>query len=202
MAGRVSVAAVLLAAGSSRRFGAANKLLADIAGVPLVRCVANVVAASNATEMIVVTGHDRSAVAAALAGLSVTIVHNSRHLDGMGTSIAAGISALATHCDGALVVQGDMPELTAALIDRLIARFAGSGTDRIVHPVDAGGHQGNPVLWPRRLFAGLARLDGDTGGKGLIVQEAGVVETVLVPDSRAFADIDTPADLARHIDRR
>jgi molybdenum cofactor cytidylyltransferase len=170
--------------------------------VPLVRCVANVVAASKAADMIVVTGHDRSAVAAALAGLSVTIVHNSRHLDGMGTSIAAGIAALATHCDGALVVQGDMPELTAALIDRLVDRFALAGANRIVHPVDGDGRQGNPVLWPRRLFGELARLDGDRGGKAILSREADGAEAVRVTTAAAFTDIDTPADLARHIDRR
>lgn len=198
MPGPVSVAAVLLAAGSSRRFGAENKLLARIDGVALVRAVANALAASRVAEITVVTGHDRDAVMAALGGLAVREAHNARHLDGMGSSVATGIAEVAAQHAGALVVQADMPGLDATLIDQLIAQFVATGAERIIHPVDAAGRQANPVLWPRRLFTELAQLTGDKGGKALIeCDNLGAVPVAGGPDG-CLVDVDTPEDLARY----
>lgn len=190
-----TIAAVLLAAGSSRRFGAANKLLADIGGAPLVLRAAQALALSGVNELIVVTGHEAETVRIALGSLKATFVHNPHHLHGIGTSVAAGIGALPVHHAGALVVQGDMPNLDRAVIDQLIARFHACGGDRIVVPVGPDGAQGNPVLWPRRLFGALAALTGDTGGKTLIAVDAAGVECVAIGKASLFADIDTPADL-------
>jgi molybdenum cofactor cytidylyltransferase len=75
-----------------------NKLLEAIDGEPMVRNVANVALASGAHPVIAVTGFDASAVADALRGLRVTIVHNLSYGDGLSTSLRAGFRGLPAAC--------------------------------------------------------------------------------------------------------
>ena len=79
---------------------------------------------------------------------------------GCPSSIRAGIAAVPEAVDGALIVLGDMPEVDAALIDRLIEAFDPARGALVVVP-SREGRRGNPVLWARRFFADLARLEGD-----------------------------------------
>src|ERR1041384_546829 len=88
------IAAVVLAAGRSTRMGAVNKMIAEIGGKPLVRIAAEQALASQASPVIVVTGHQREQVEAALAGLPVKFVHNRDYADGLGTSLKARIAAV------------------------------------------------------------------------------------------------------------
>jgi molybdenum cofactor cytidylyltransferase len=89
-----NVAAIVLAAGRSRRMGGTNKLLAPVSGAPMVRRVAETALASAASPVIVVTGHQADAVEAALAGLDLTIVHNPDHAAGLAGSLKTGLAAL------------------------------------------------------------------------------------------------------------
>lgn len=195
---RPRIAAVLLAAGASRRFGEGNKLLADVGGVPLVRRVAQALAQSMVAEIIVVTGPDADRVRAALSDLRVSFVHNLGHASGMGGSVATGIRAVATDMVGAFVCPGDMPSLDAGLIDRLIREFVVADGDGIIVPVLADGSQRNPVLWPRRHFARLTSLTGEGGAKPVLAEHAQECRFVETGNDDAFDDIDTAEDLARH----
>jgi molybdenum cofactor cytidylyltransferase len=187
------IAAIVLAAGSSRRFGADNKLLAGIDGRPLVLRVIEAIEAGG------VTGHEPDQVAAATAARGRRITYNERHARGIGTSIAAGIKALDDDVDGVLIAQGDMPAVDAALIATLCDCFADAGGDSIVYPVAADGRQGNPVIWPRRLFADLRKLTGDKGGKRLIEANGAAVVRVAIAGEAAAIDIDTPAELDAYL---
>jgi molybdenum cofactor cytidylyltransferase len=192
-----SVGAVLLAAGSSRRFGPDNKLLADIAGEPMIRRVARAVLDGGATEVVAVTGHDEPRVRAALDGLPVRFAHNPDWSGGMGASIAAGIGSLGSDVDGALIVPGDMPLLSAALLETLIEIFASDGARSIVFPVTAHSEQRNPVLWPREFFPLLGALSGREGGKRLLESHRASCREVRVTDEACLEDVDAPHDLAR-----
>jgi molybdenum cofactor cytidylyltransferase len=194
------VSGILLAAGSSRRFGKGNKLLALLDGRPLIRYAAEVLAAAGLAEVIVVTGPDAEAVRAALAGLEVRLVHNARYLDGMGGSVAAGIRAVSASSAGALLLPGDMPRLDPALVRQLIDVFMAAGGTRIVYPCLPDGSQRNPVLWPRRFFAGLAALSGESGAKPILNAHAADAIAVTA-DVSSFRDIDTVDDLACAQDR-
>lgn len=187
----VKIAALLLAAGSSRRMGSANKLVATVGGKPLVRIAAEAALGSHAASLTVVTGHAREDVEAALAGLDVATVHNPDHAGGLSTSLRAGLASLAADVDGAIVLLADMPGVTSATIDRLLAEFR---PDRIIVPV-AGGRWGNPVVWPRRFFAELTAIEGDTGGRGLIAANPDALTEVELGASVAL-DVDTPEALA------
>lgn len=190
------VAAILLAAGRSRRFGRDNKLLADIGGEPLVRRTARTLLASRARPVIVVTGFERERLAAALAGLDLGLVHNPSYEQGLGASLARGIDAVPGAAAGAMICLADMPGTTAALADRLLAAFAQANGARIVVPVDADGRQGNPVIWPRRLFDPLREVEGDRGGKDMLTAQWNQTVRVPVDDATVFDDVDTPDGLA------
>lgn len=189
------VAALLLAAGSSRRFGSGNKLLAEVAGRPLIALTAAAFVVSRASELIVVTGPEPEAIETALSHEPARFVRNPDHLSGMGGSIAAGVATLGSDAQGVLICPGDMPGMTAELVDSLIAVFEAGGCDRIVRPVLPDGRPGNPVLWPRRYFGRLAQLHGPEGGRTLLREVAGEVECFPCPDIKAALDIDTAEDL-------
>jgi molybdenum cofactor cytidylyltransferase len=193
--GNRNVTAVILAAGRSTRMGGPNKLLAELAGKPLVRTVTEQALASGASGVIVVTGHQAGEVEKALAGLKVKFVRNPDFATGLASSVKTGIAAVPANADGAVVCLGDMPLIDARLIDRLIEAFAPDRGDLIAVPV-SDGRRGNPVLWSRRFFTELMALDGDIGARHLIAKHAEVVAEVPVEGHGAFLDIDTPEALA------
>ena len=185
------VGALVLAAGRSTRMGGPNKLLAEIGGKPLVRIVTEQALASRAAPVIVVTGHERPKVEAALAGLRLRLVHNPEYAAGLSTSLKAGLAALPGNVDGAIVCLGDMPQVTAALIDRMLEAFDPARGALIVVPT-IDGKRGNPVVWSRRFFPDLMALEGDVGARHLIATYADAVVEVPMEDSAALTDVDTP----------
>ena len=187
-------AAIMLAAGRSTRMGGPNKLLASIAGKPLVRIAVEQALASRAEPVIVVTGHERGRVEAALSDLSVRLVHNPDYAHGLSTSLKAGLGAVPDNVDSAIVCLGDMPQVTTPLIDRLIATFDPKSNALVVVPT-IGGKRGNPVVWSRQFFPELMRLDGDVGARHLIGANADVVTEVSVEDTGVLIDVDTPEAL-------
>ena len=188
------IAGLVLAAGRSTRMGGPNKLLEEINGKPLVRIVAEQALASRASPVIVVTGHQRERVERVLAGLPVTVVHNPDFADGLSTSLRAGIKAVPPDADGAIVTLGDMPQVSAKLIDRLIAAFDPERGALVVIPT-IDGKRGNPVLWARRFFSDLLAVEGDIGARHLIAGYAEAVAEVAIEDAAALTDIDTPEAL-------
>jgi len=192
-AGR-KVAGLVLAAGRSTRMGGPNKLLEEINGRPLVRIATEHVLGSRARPVIVVTGHQKERVERALAGLPVTFVHNPDFADGLSTSLKVGIGAVPAEADGAIVCLGDMPQVSATLIDRLIAAFEPERGALVVIPTVAG-KRGNPVLWSRRFFPDLLAVEGDVGARHLIGGYAEAVAEVAVEDAAALTDVDTPEAL-------
>ena len=189
------VAAVVLAAGRSTRMGAVNKMLAVIDGKPLVRIAAEQAVASRAKPVIVVTGHEREKVETALSGLPVRVLHNPDFAEGLGTSLKAGIAAVPDEADAAIVCLGDMPQVDAALINKLVSAFDPErGALVIVPSID--GRRGNPVVWSRRFFDDLMSIQGDIGARHLIGTYAEAVVEVPVVGEAALTDVDTPESLS------
>jgi molybdenum cofactor cytidylyltransferase len=195
------IAAVVLAAGRSTRMGGPNKLTAEINGKPLVRIAVEEALASRASPVIVVTGHEREHVEASLAGLDVRLVHNPQYADGLGTSLKAGVAAVPAEADGVVICLGDMPQVKAALIDRLIAAYDEEKGALVVAPT-RDGQRGNPVLWSRRFFPDLMAVTGDVGARHVLASYTEAVVEVPVQEEGAFIDVDTPDALAtarRHV---
>src|SRR5437016_10263400 len=188
------IAAVVPAAGRSTRMGGPNKLLAEIAGRPLLRIVVEEALASRAKPVIVVVGHERAEVEKALAGLPAQLIHNPDFAQGLGTSLKAGIAAVPADADGAIVCLGDMPQVDAGLIDRLIAAFDPDRGALIVMPT-VEGRRGNPVLWSRRFFPELMAIEGDVGARHFIGRYSEAVVEVALEGKAALVDVDTPEAL-------
>jgi molybdenum cofactor cytidylyltransferase len=185
------IAAIVLAAGRSTRMGGPNKLLAEINGRPLVRIAAEAALASPARPVIVVTGHQRERVEAALKGLDVRLAHNPDFAQGLSTSLKIGIGAVPADVDGAIVCLGDMPQVNAPLINLLLAAFDPEKGALVVVPT-IDGKRGNPVVWSRRFFPELAALDGDIGARHLIASYPEAVTEVPLTGNAALVDVDTP----------
>lgn len=190
------IAALILAAGRSTRYGGSNKLLAELDDIAIVRRVAQAVLASRARPVVVVTGHQQERVAEALKGLDVRLVHNPNYAKGLSTSLKTGIGALPAQVDGAVVCLGDMPRIEANHIDRLIAAFAPKEGRLIALPLH-NGKRGNPVLFGSALFAEMMEAEGDTGARHIIGSHADEVAEVDLGTDAIFADVDTPEALER-----
>jgi len=188
-------AAVMLAAGRGTRMMQENKLLAEVRGKPILRLAVEAVLSSKARPVIVVTGHESERIASALKSLEVQIVHNPNYDDGLSSSLKAGLAALPPDTDAVAVALGDMPEISGELIDRLAAAIHPERGTLIAVPV-RDGKRGNPVVWSRRLFEELAKLEGDVGARHLIGLHSEAIAEVQVNDDGILLDIDTQEALA------
>ena len=187
------IAGIVLAAGTSSRMGR-NKLIETVRGKPLIAKAVDAAAASRLDPVLVVTGHQADKIAAALAGAPAALVHNARFAEGLSSSLQAGLAAVPEDCDGAMILLGDMPEITPALIDRLIAAF---------HPgaicvATAQMRRGHPVLWARRFFAELMTLKGDKGARDVMQAHDNQILEIEAGDDAPLADIDTVEALAAY----
>lgn len=188
-------AAIILAAGQSRRMGAVNKLLIEVNGKPMMRHAVDAARESGADPVIVVTGHQSDEVRAA-AGDQATFVHNEFYDQGLSTSLRAGISAVPDNCDGALIALGDMPKVGAEHLRRLVSAHDPDEGHLICVPT-RNGKRGNPVFWDRRFFEDMAGLGGDVGAKHLIGDYEYAVVEVPMSDDAVLTDVDSPAALDR-----
>ncbi|HTN95676.1 MAG TPA: NTP transferase domain-containing protein, partial [Nordella sp.] len=189
------IAGIILAAGRSTRMGA-NKLLSVVNDRAMIRMTAEALLASSARPVLVVTGHERERVEAALTGLDVRFVHNPAYASGLASSLKAGLAGVPAEADGAVVALGDMPLVAGRHVNRLIAAFSPVEKRTIIVPVHAG-ERGNPVLWGRAHFAEMLTLDGDRGAKSLMESHEDHITEIQVRSDVVLADFDTPEALAR-----
>lgn len=189
----MNLSVVLLAAGLSRRMGRDNKLLLPFEGTPLVRHCANVLAACQPREMVVVLGHEADRVQAALEPLSLSCVVNASYAQGQQGSVRVGLDALSRDSAGVLVCLADQPWLMPAHVLALASAFASRGAKSIVVPSHAG-QRGNPVAldWPS-VEATLAGQQSFSC-RQFIDQNPDRVLRWEAPQA-CVRDIDTPGDL-------
>ncbi|MGO7956706.1 nucleotidyltransferase family protein [Rhizobium leguminosarum] len=193
---KASVAIVILAAGKASRMGAGgkHKLLAEFDGVPLVRRSALTALGADAASVIVVTGHRRSEIEAALDGLALTFIANPNYARGMASSLIAGFSSRdADSAEGILVMLADMPGISTTHLDALISAFRNAGGEAVVRAVSRG-KPGNPVILPRSLNQAVLGLEGDVGARDIIATSGLPVLDVDVGDA-ALLDLDTPEEV-------
>ena len=189
-----TIATIILAAGQSRRMGRRNKLLAAVDGKPMVRWVAEAAIASGSGTVLAVLGHEAERVRQALDGLPVTFVENPDYAHGISTSVRRGVAALPEDTDGAVICLGDMPRITAAQIDRLIAAYNPVEGRALCVPTWQG-KRGNPVLIGRRFFSEVHELSGDVGARPLLSQYPELISEVEMGDDAVLIDVDTPQAL-------
>ena len=185
------VAALVLAAGRSRRMAPLNKLMVpDRAGRAMIARVVENALASRARPVMVVTGHERERVEEALAGRPVLMTHAEDYAEGLSASLKAGIAALPEDVEGVLVLLGDMPLVGPAMLDRLLSAFDPEEGRAIVQPTFRG-KQGNPVLWGREFFGEILAISGDVGARHLTGKHGDRLFNVEMADDGVLRDFDT-----------
>lgn len=184
----MTIGALILAAGMSRRMGA-NKLLADLGGAPVIAHTCRAAAEAD-LPLLVVTGHEPAAVRAGLPPETATAFAED-YRAGMGASLATGVTAVPDHWTAAIVMLGDMPLIPSVLLRKLAAAAT---PENIVVP-QRSGRKGNPVCWGRAFFPELAALTGDRGGKLILQHHPAAVRFVAADTDAIFMDADTPDSL-------
>jgi CTP:molybdopterin cytidylyltransferase MocA len=185
------IGAVLLAAGSARRFGG-GKLTAPIDGEAIVHRAARTLIEGGLAPVHVVLRPNDADVRDALADLAPAFVVCADHATGMSASLRAGIAALPPETTAALVALADQPAVDPAVIRALVAAFA-DGSSAIAAP-RYGGVLANPVLFARSVFRELLALEGDVGARSVVLKDAARVRWLDV-DAPVPADVDTLEDL-------
>jgi len=186
-----TVAAVILAAGGSTRFGAPKQLL-PWQGRPLITHVADMAWMAGLSPVVVVVGAEAERVTPALAGRDVLVLRNYRWQEGMSTSLNLGVAALPPSVEAAVFLPVDQPLVDARFLRSLVTYWRQHDAG-IVVPVGREGRRGMPVLFARRFFAELAQLSGDIGGRALFAQYADDLVTMLVAGPDILTDVDTPS---------
>ncbi len=159
------MAACVLAAGQSSRMVKENKLLATLNGKTLLQHVLHAIQCSAIDETIVITGYQSAQVIESISAFDVKIVDNEAYADGLSSSIKSGIEKLGKHVDAVIICLGDMPFISASIINKIITAYEISRN--IIVPTCLG-QQGNPLLWPKNFFDELIKLKGDRGAKCLL----------------------------------
>lgn len=185
------IAAVILAAGGSARFGYPKQLLTH-QGENLVRRAAIAAIDAKLNPVIVVLGAYASTIAQQLAGLdAVTVVENATWMEGQATSLLLGIqAATSAGADAVLVMLADQPLIDSDALAKLIGVF--DEKHRLVAS-HYSGTIGAPAIFGSEFFNDLKRLSGDQGA-GKWLRERGE-EVTSVDLAEAATDIDTPDDL-------
>jgi CTP:molybdopterin cytidylyltransferase MocA len=185
---RTRVAGVLLAAGQGSRLGR-PKALVEIAGQSLADRGVALLRAGGAAPVVVVTG------AADVEPPGALIVHNPNWRTGMGSSLAAGLTALPEPVSAAVIALADQPLIGPEAVRRLIAAYSG-GAEVAVASYD--GEPRNPVLIARAHWPDvIASSAGDVGARPFLHSHRDLVTLVDCGDTGSPDDVDTPEDLIR-----
>ncbi len=189
------VAAVLLAAGESRRMGTTNKLSLMVGGQALLRRTAETLLGARLTEIVVVLGHQAEIAQSLLADLPLQAVQNPRYRDGQMTSVRTGLEALTGGFEAVMICLADQPLLESADIDHLIDAYQADPESSVLIPVHRG-QRGNPIVLAyahREAILGEYR---NLGCRHFIDRNPELVTTLEVDSSHYVVDLDTPQDYA------
>jgi molybdenum cofactor cytidylyltransferase len=197
-------AGIILAGGSSTRFGRPKQLL-KLKGKYLIESVLDTALESELNHIVLVLGHAHQDILQALGNRTsherLQVVINQHYLEGQSRSVQAGLSKIRQSFPAVMFLLGDQPMLNAATINRMLDRFQYSGKDICVPVYE--GRRGNPTIFNRILYDQLMGIEGDIGARELIRDNPGRVLYVELDDPLCFFDIDSQKDfesLQSHLD--
>ncbi|HOE69647.1 MAG TPA: selenium cofactor biosynthesis protein YqeC [Brevefilum sp.] len=189
-------AGIILAAGGSERLGVPKQFL-DWCGKPFIVQVAQTALTAGLSPMVVVTGARQTEIETGLANLPVRCVYNPEWASGQASSLKVGLKSLPDHCDCAMFLLSDQPQITSHLVRQLIERH-----HAVRAPITAPmirERRGNPVLFARQTFGALREVSGDQGGRAIF--NAFKVDYLPWVDERAQLDVDQDSDLNNLIEQ-
>ncbi|WP_339767071.1 nucleotidyltransferase family protein [uncultured Pseudosulfitobacter sp.] len=189
------IPAIVLAAGQSSRMRGADKLLQDVDGEPLIRRQCRIARQVCGQVLVALppAPHDRYT---AISGLDVTPVPVADAAEGMGASLRTSFAALPEQADAALLLLGDLPDLTADDLKTVLQSVDLKSETLIWRGTTADGRAGHPIVFAKSLFAQFANLTGDNGGQSIVQSVGDRVARIALTGNRARNDLDTPEDWA------
>ena len=190
----MSTAALILAAGASRRLGR-PKQLEPWGPTNLLGHVVDRVRQLPVDEIWVVLGYESDAILEATDLEDVGVIENPEWEEGIASSIRVGLDALTrlSRSDQALIAVGDQPDTPAEVFNELLSSHAKSGKPASVPKFRY--IWGNPVVVDRSLWPRLMSLEGDEGAMRLWQAHPEWVNEVWFPDAPP-RDVDTESDVA------
>lgn len=188
------IAAIVLAAGESRRMGA-HKMLLPFGRTTVIAHVVDRFLESAVGKVIVVVGHEAEKTAQALSGRKVLIVENPGYAAGMLSSVRCGLGAVPARCRGIMVGLGDQPSISAALIDSLIDAFSKHNKGIVVPSFN--GKRGHPLLFSKRYRAEILAGYDDVGLRGLLHDHEEDILEMEATTPCVLSDMDYPEDYLR-----
>ncbi len=188
------IAAIILAAGGSKRMGQ-PKLMLAWHGSALVRWVARNALAAGCFPVVVVTGADSGTIESSLSSLPLTFVHNPEWQLGQSTSVRSGVLALPKDVDAVMILLGDQPQIPLHVLQSLFSAYQSETPPSPILAVSSGGQRGNPVLFDRALFPVLTALEGDAGARTIFSRYP--VQLIPFDDTHLLLDVDSPDDYQR-----
>jgi len=186
------VAAIILAAGGSSRFGRVKQLL-EFGGITLIERTISAARGAGCNPTVVVTGSDAAKIAEAINFETVSIVENENWNRGIGTSIRNGLQQLielAPQTKAVVLLVSDQPFVTDEVVTGLIKLWRTQSK-----PIVASSYSetlGVPALFDASCFDELLQLADDSGAKPIIFKNADRVSDF--PFAEGATDIDTPTD--------
>lgn len=192
--------AVVLAAGNSSRMQGRHKMLLPVGDRPVIRHTVERILAAGPQEVVVVTGYQGRDVMAALADLPVTLQSNPRWEEGQMTSSAIGVGTLTKATDAVMMCLGDMVLLEPGDYTELVTAYL-DRTDRSIVIPYVGERRGNPILFASSYVHEVAMGERHIGCKKLANEYPNDVFRYEVAHDRYTADMDTPEDYARVLEK-
>ncbi|HRQ59054.1 MAG TPA: nucleotidyltransferase family protein [Azoarcus taiwanensis] len=191
---RLTVGAVLLAAGEGSRMGGVAKPLIRLQGVPLIRRQLVALSGAGVDEVVVVTGHRHEAVEAVIQDFPVTLVHNPDYAQGQQCSVRRGLEALSPRLDAVLVVLADQPLIGAGDLTELISAFKKRPSGHVVVPM-VDGQRGNPIMLDAEARDEILASGRNLGCRNLVDRNPELVHAFETANRRFVTDLDTREDV-------
>ncbi|MEZ4829879.1 MAG: nucleotidyltransferase family protein [Bacteroidia bacterium] len=193
------ISCIVLAAGLSRRMGEENKLLLPFRGQALISRILGEVVDAGVGEVIAVTGFEPQKVRAAAQNSQVRWVHNQDYINGMTTSIQAGVAASSTETEGFMICLGDQPLITASEYRDIATMFSEQkkNRERYIQVPVFEGKRGNPVIFSSTFREEILAHSEMEGCREIILSNQPFVHYFTFPNSHIISDIDTPDDYKR-----
>ena len=194
---KAKIGAVILAAGQGRRAGLNKLLVEGQDGLPMFMHSVNAAIASQAKPVFVITGHRHEELEEWLEKLDVNVIYNPAFASGVKTSIRLGLKAMPSSCDGALLIPADMPNLGAAEINKLIAKFDTSKDKQLVFFTHKGVKQ-NPLIWSKSLYDKADLVPENSEFRVVFAEHADYAKAVELKDASKLVDINFPNDVKEY----
>ena len=191
---KTMISAIVLAAGTSSRMGEPKQML-KLGPTTLFQAVLDKVVRSRVNEVIVVLGSSADEIIRRSTLGRAKVVINGDFVEGMSSSLRAGLRALNPESKAVLVVLADQPLLSEKTLNVMIEDYVRTRSPILAPKFRA--RRGNPVLFDRSLFSELQSLTGDRGAKSVVERHPDLLLEVPVEDEGVVLDIDTREDYDR-----